>query len=273
MYDNFNIKQVNTGNGRHYEINNNGNLYKLISVTSLLDKVKPKEALFAWRKSVGEEEAQRITTTAANRGTKAHGYVEDYLLKRVLPTPSNDESYKCFENLLPVVNLIQPIEIEKKTYWVNEYGYGFAGTKDMWASINGAKLVNRATNQVVADEQVSFIGDIKTWNKAKYPYASNREGERYYPLISYGLQLSAYAAATNQRTSGNAAVNRAFIFGVTNNCRAPFIYYFSPEAVMFYWNKMKQIVDCYYTNTNFNWVSFEKEADRLGFLGDRCDLI
>lgn len=52
------------------------------SVTTILDKTKPAEsriALANWRKSVGEVKAQQITTEAANRGTRMHTYLENYV--------------------------------------------------------------------------------------------------------------------------------------------------------------------------------------------------
>jgi len=56
----------------------------LPSVTTILDKTKPAEAvekLNEWRNRVGHEEAARITKEAANVGTLMHGFLEDWLLK------------------------------------------------------------------------------------------------------------------------------------------------------------------------------------------------
>jgi len=55
---------------------------KVPSVTTILDRTKPREkqeALANWRKSVGEARAQEITTEAANRGTRMHKWLEDYV--------------------------------------------------------------------------------------------------------------------------------------------------------------------------------------------------
>ena len=55
---------------------------RLPSVTTVLDKTKPEEkkaALNEWRRRVGVENAQKITTEAANRGTRMHTYLEDYI--------------------------------------------------------------------------------------------------------------------------------------------------------------------------------------------------
>ena len=50
------------------------------SVTTILSNTLPAEkraGLAAWRKRVGEAEAQRITSIAANRGTVMHNILED----------------------------------------------------------------------------------------------------------------------------------------------------------------------------------------------------
>lgn len=55
---------------------------KLPSVTTILDRTKPEEsrrALNEWKKRVGAEKAQQITTEAANRGTRMHTYLEHYV--------------------------------------------------------------------------------------------------------------------------------------------------------------------------------------------------
>lgn len=55
---------------------------KLPSVTTILEKTKPEEkrqALNEWRRRVGAEKAQQITTEAANRGTRMHTYLEHYV--------------------------------------------------------------------------------------------------------------------------------------------------------------------------------------------------
>lgn len=62
---------------------------KVPSVTTVLDKTKSEEskiALLNWRRSVGEKKAQEITTEAANRGTRMHKFLEDY----VKGTPLNE---------------------------------------------------------------------------------------------------------------------------------------------------------------------------------------
>jgi len=66
--------------GKRFYATPDGN--NLPSVTTILDKTKSQdkiEALNRWRKSVGVEKAQQITTEAANRGTRMHTYLEQYV--------------------------------------------------------------------------------------------------------------------------------------------------------------------------------------------------
>ena len=66
------IKRVDTPEGRRYATPD-GN--KLPSVTTILDATKSeesKQALANWRKRVGTQQAQAITTEAAGRGTRMH---------------------------------------------------------------------------------------------------------------------------------------------------------------------------------------------------------
>ncbi len=50
------------------------------SVTTILSDTGDKTALIAWRKRVGEEEANRVSREAAGLGTKVHNALEKYVL-------------------------------------------------------------------------------------------------------------------------------------------------------------------------------------------------
>ena len=72
-------------NGRRLYATPDGN--KLPSVTTILDATKSEEskrALQNWRARVGAEAAQAITTEAANRGTRMHTYLEQYVRDGVI---------------------------------------------------------------------------------------------------------------------------------------------------------------------------------------------
>ena len=59
------------------------------SVTTILSATQPeekKQSLQNWRNSIGADRAQAITTEAANRGTRMHKYLEDYIRNCLLYT-------------------------------------------------------------------------------------------------------------------------------------------------------------------------------------------
>ena len=75
---------------------------KYPSITTMLGHFT-KQSILDWRKRVGEEEANKISTRAANRGTKLHTICERYI--------DNEDDY--FEKAMPHVrgmfNSIKPI--------------------------------------------------------------------------------------------------------------------------------------------------------------------
>ena len=70
------IKQVNSEEGRLYEVNGES---AYPSITTVLSKTKDKGPLLRWRKRVGEEHANRVTISATRRGTSMHKLCESYL--------------------------------------------------------------------------------------------------------------------------------------------------------------------------------------------------
>jgi len=70
-----NLKTVNINKQRFY-VTPEGNKYP--SITTVLSG-RSKQGLMEWRKRVGEDVANHIARTAANRGTKVHHMCEDYL--------------------------------------------------------------------------------------------------------------------------------------------------------------------------------------------------
>ena len=63
-------------NKKRYYITPDGNKYP--SITTVLSN-RNKKGLFEWRKRVGDDVANYVARTAANRGTKVHHMCEDFL--------------------------------------------------------------------------------------------------------------------------------------------------------------------------------------------------
>lgn len=150
---------------------------KVPSVTTILDKTKPEEkrqALANWRKAVGEQRAQAITTEAANRGTRMHAYLEQYVLADDLkPLPSNPFAHPSWFMAAEIIlkglaNVDEFWGVEVPLYYSGLY----AGTTDLLGVWKGKPA----------------IMDFKQSNKVK---------KREY-IEDYFLQLAAYAAAHNE---------------------------------------------------------------------------
>lgn len=62
--------------GKRYYVTPSGDHYR--SVTTILSQLN-KDDIQKWRDRVGEEEANKISTRASNRGTKLHTMMEDYV--------------------------------------------------------------------------------------------------------------------------------------------------------------------------------------------------
>jgi len=153
---------------------------KVPSVTTILDRTKPEEkrlALANWKKRVGEQQAQQITTEAANRGTRMHAYLEHYALEADMkPLPGNPFAQPSWFMAAEVIlqglcNVDEFWGVEVPVYYSGLY----AGTTDCLGLWKG---------------QPAII-DFKQTNKPK-----KREW-----IDDYFIQLAAYAAAHNHAHS------------------------------------------------------------------------
>lgn len=121
---------------RHYVLPDG--LTKLKSVTTVLSEKMDKTALLEWRARVGEEEAKRISTQAARRGTAIHSIAERYVLNEEKfygekEMPINIESFKPIKQILDdhVDNILGvEIPLYSKTL-------GCAGRTDLVAEYDG----------------------------------------------------------------------------------------------------------------------------------------
>jgi len=156
---------------RHYEIGTT----KLPSVTTILSATMPEEkrkSLDAWKLRVGATEAQKVVTTAANRGTSMHTILEHYITGQhyLDLTDVGKNAHSMAQTVFE-----KGIKDKISEYYATEatlfYPDLYAGATDMVA---------------IHDGQDSII-DFKQSNKPK-----RREW-----IEDYCLQLSAYAMAHN----------------------------------------------------------------------------
>jgi genome maintenance exonuclease 1 len=96
-----------TINDKRYYTTPSGEKYP--SITTVLSSLS-RDSIAAWRKKVGEQEANRISRTASNRGTKIHSIAEAYLnndanyLKDVMP--NHKETFLSIRPLLDNIDNI-----------------------------------------------------------------------------------------------------------------------------------------------------------------------
>lgn len=147
------------------------------SVTTILDKTKPEEkrkALQEWKKRVGEQKAQEITTEAAGRGTRMHKYLEDYILNSELSqagsNPFSQQSRKMAEEIIE---------------------QGLSKVDEFWGvevPLYFPKIYAGTTDCVGLYEGQPAIIDFKQTNKPK----------KTEWIQDYFLQLAAYSEAHNE---------------------------------------------------------------------------
>jgi genome maintenance exonuclease 1 len=148
---------------------------KLPSVTTILSATKSKESLAAlkeWRARVGNSEATRITTEAANVGTIMHNILENWILEKEY-NPGNNVIHRQAKSMAEEIK--SNIEKDIQEIWGTEinlyYPDLYAGTTD---------LVGVYKNKPA-------IMDFKQTNKPK-----KREW-----IDDYFLQAAAYGMAHN----------------------------------------------------------------------------
>ena len=159
--------------GKRYYITPTGEKYPSVtSVTGLLSR----DGIKKWRKRVGEETANKISTQAARHGTSAHQLFEDYI--------KNDNFEEKFKSAMPTTQQAF-ISLEKE---LNQIGTVHA----LEAPLYSHKLQLAGRVDCIAeyfDDKISII-DFKTSRKPK---------ERKW-IQNYFIQETAYAKMFEELT-------------------------------------------------------------------------
>lgn len=156
-------------NGVRYYRTPEGNLYP--SITTVLS-VMPNEALEKWKKELGDE-AKRIASRAAARGTVIHAMCESLLTKHppggITPNPFYNDMWQSFKPMVEQVGDVYAIETQMYSDYLK-----VAGTVDCVGMWRG---------------KLSII-DFKTSSRRK-----SKED-----ISSYFMQEAAYAVCWEERT-------------------------------------------------------------------------
>jgi len=169
-YKYVSLKRQDSPEGRRYIYGDE----RLPSVTTILSATKKdKEALEAWIKRVGPEEADRIKNEAGRVGTYLHEVIERMVAFRDLPRPTNWEMCKGYEMGYKIIN----------TY--------FRNVNEIWGSEVSLYYPEKyagTTDLVGVYRDKPAIIDFKQSNKPK-----RREW-----IEDYFCQLAAYAMAHDE---------------------------------------------------------------------------
>ena len=202
------IKQINTSGKRLYETPD-GNFPSITTVLSSLSKA----GIQAWRKRVGEEEANRISTQASRRGTRTHSIIEDYL--------KNQQDY--LNGYMPdSIELFQSIQSILNTHIGKIYGLEVS----LWSKFLG--VAGRCDCIAEYDDEISII-DWKTSSKPKK--------EEW--IESYKLQGTAYAKMYEERT-GNKVTQVVIVIAVVDG--TPQIFYADPDEHV---ERLQEVINSY----------------------------
>lgn len=162
---NFELKAVTTDDGRKYTTPQ-GNVYP--SITTVLSAYN-KKSILEWRQKVGAEEANRISSKAARRGTALHTVCEKYLL--------NEIDFKYSQAMLPDT---KELFLQLKPYIDENVGDVYAIEQSLYSD----RLQVAGRNDCIAD----WNGKISVID---YKSSSKEKNENW--IQNYFMQCTAYA--------------------------------------------------------------------------------
>src|SRR6056300_1547535 len=164
------MESVTTDSGRKYKTPEGVNLPSITTVLSILSR----DSIAAWRKRVGEAEANKISHRASSRGTRVHEIIEKYI--------NNDEDYRngYTPDIIDSFIAIRPILDDR-------IGRVFAQEAPLYSNHLG--VAGRVDCVAEFDGKLSII-DFKTSLKPK----------RLEWIKNYFMQESAYAIMWEERT-------------------------------------------------------------------------
>ena len=156
-------------NGKRLYVTPDGEKYP--SVTTVLSDYK-KDAIIQWRKRVGEQQANKISTQASRRGTKVHKLCEDYLNNESTFKDYTSDNVEMFKSIQPTLNEIEIVYAQERTLY--SHHLKTAGRVDCVGKFRGKP----------------HIIDFKTSNKPK----------KWEWIDNYFMQGSAYSVMWEEMT-------------------------------------------------------------------------
>ncbi|MGL5082625.1 MAG: PD-(D/E)XK nuclease family protein [Microcoleaceae cyanobacterium] len=207
---------------QYYQLPTGASYPGVTTILSATEPLEEKQALFEWRKRVGVEAAQQITTQSSRRGIKLHKYIEAKLQGQE-PENLPIELEGFWNSIHPF--LTEGIErslLIEGTVWNPEYRY--AGKLDCLALVNGKPT-------------------ICDWKTAQKPRQSDWNKKHY-------LQCAAYGTAVEQvYTEFGIQVQQALVV-VALPDQAAQVFCLELEPLWNYWQEFKSRVKAFYNIRN-----------------------
>jgi len=200
-------------NGKRFYTLPDGSI--LPSITTILS-AQSKEGIAAWRKRVGEAEANRVSAKASGRGTRVHNLCEDFIQNKPL-RESMPDAIEMFKTIKPVLETrVNNIHYVEQSFYSKKIGS--AGRSDLIAEFDG---------------ELSVM-DYKTSAKIKY-----REN-----ILSYFWQSTFYALAYEELVG--TPINQIVIIMAVEDEKKPLIFI---EKVEDHIEGLVEAIDYYHKNT------------------------
>lgn len=159
------------------------------SITTVLS-ILGKEEIIAWRKRVGEEEANKVSRQASTRGTAVHKLAEDYVDNKP------DWKGKHMPNNIATFNSLRPVlDAKLNNVWMQE--------------------VFLYSDKLKTAGQVDCIGE---WDGVLsiIDFKTSRRVKKEEDITNYFIQMCFYAAAFLERT-GVAIKQAVVVMAVDDN--------------------------------------------------------
>lgn len=250
---NYTIRRVPEDGLRFYEVlDGNKVIAKLPSVTTILSETKDKSGLDKWRKKVGEEEADRISRLAMNRGTIMHRLIELY--KPI----DGDKKYKLNE-------LKKISKLDEEVNQFSEDPEGKLFLSEAWKFFmkfyfNSSNFFDRVDNVVLAEEflwtttQHGWAGTVDNVSKMVngdiliIDYKNSRKPKRDEWIQDYYMQAAAYWIAYWDRYGIKA--NGAEIWIANETDSIPQCFSLTQDDLKFYFQEFIKRRNSFYEKFN-----------------------
>lgn len=197
LMSNYTINRVQENDLRFYVVSDGDKeIAKLPSVTTILGETKDKSGLDKWRKKVGEEEADRISTLSMNRGTVMHRLIELY--KPIEGTKS--EKLKALKELAKNDDEVNQFSDHDDGELFLREGWKFF----MKFYFNSSNFFDRVDEVVAAEEflwttvhkgwagTVDNVSSMLNGDMLIIDYKNSRKPKRDEWIQDYYMQASAY---------------------------------------------------------------------------------